>query len=487
MADFGVTPEGFKAKKFSDLMEDSAESLKLSLGLEIDTKPNSVAKVLTSTYNLALSELWAAQQAQQSMFDISKAEGTHLDNLVGYVRMQRLEASASYGNVYLSVKTPELLIPAGSTFTDTSGNDYTSNVDTSSGLSYAVSLVVDVEPTATAGTILSLSIDGLNFSETITNSIPNAVTNLVAAINIQTPTTNFIATDISEGVLAKISIDKQEDAVSTVTSILSGFVLDYVTSIIPVQKTVLDSVPIAAGTITGIPNISNTVSCTNRYDLTVGTGRETDEELRIRHKLLIAVAGKSTVDAITSALYQSEGVRVVQVIENDDMLEDENGIPPKSIHCVVQGGVDIAIAAVIWDNKPAGISTFGDKVVVTSDSQNNTKYIYFSRPELIYIHANIDYTLYAEESNLFPAEGESDIMDIVVAYGENLALGEDIIPQRFETEIMKQIEGLATVTVTFGVTAAPLDATPTLSHQIIPIASAAEAAFVLGRTTIARV
>ena len=111
----------------------------------------------------------------------------------------------------------------------------------------------------------------------------------------------------------------------------------------------------------------------------------------------------------------------------------KGGRPPKSFECVVSGGADADIAEEIWLSKPAGIQTFGNTSHTITDSQGDSQVIYFSRPTPIYIWVQASLSLYSEET--FPTAGIQDVANAILAYGQSLGIGVDVLLQRVQCQI----------------------------------------------------
>jgi hypothetical protein len=201
----------------------------------------------------------------------------------------------------------------------------------------------------------------------------------------------------------------------------------------------------------------------------------------------LSTAGAATVEAIRSDLLVVEGVTTAFVIENDTEVTSAEDIPPKAFLSVIKGGLDQAIGDALWLTKGAGIQTDGNIQVTVIDSQGTNQYVNFSRPLPVYVHANIDYTLYSEQSGDFPTNGVQQIKEQVLAFGEALSVGEDVIPQRIATQLFNTIGGLGVVNVTVGSTVGPNDPTPTLTSAILPVSQISEADFSTLRITVAEV
>ncbi len=183
--------------------------------------------------------------------------------------------------------------------------------------------------------------------------------------------------------------------------------------------------PAAATTIKNIAiSISGLSSVTNPVAATTGTDVESDAELRLRMVDSSSVTGSTTVDAIRSRLLGISTVTSAQVVENATS-NTVDGQPAHSIQCVVYPDQEdtAGLAQVIWDNKPAGIPTYGNQTaVVVTDSQGNDNDVYFSYASPVYVEVKVDISVDAS----FPSGGSDTIQNAVMNYVNNLTPGEDL-------------------------------------------------------------
>lgn len=139
------------------------------------------------------------------------------------------------------------------------------------------------------------------------------------------------------------------------------------------------------------------------------------------------------------------------------------GRPPKSFECVVEGGSDADIAEEIWLSKPAGIATYGNTQHTIVDSQGENQAIFFSRPVPIYIWVNVTLTLYSEET--FPSNGLQLVQQAILAYGDSLGVGVDVLLQRVNCAIFT-VPGVASGVMTLAATNAANDSPNYLTNDI---------------------
>jgi hypothetical protein len=134
------------------------------------------------------------------------------------------------------------------------------------------------------------------------------------------------------------------------------------------------------------------------------------------------------------------------VYENTGDVVNGDGLPPKSIEAVVQGGTDSAIAAALWAAKPAGIETFGTTSQVVTDIQGNNQTVNFSRPEQVelYIAAIVTPNTNPAEGPLYPADGNDQVAAALLAFGNEQEVGVDVFPVRFMAAILS-VQGVNAV------------------------------------------
>lgn len=188
---------------------------------------------------------------------------------------------------------------------------------------------------------------------------------------------------------------------------------------------------------------------TGIYNLLPGAGSrdvESDIDLRLRHSTASRATGSATVKAIRARLLaEVPGVTAVSIYENRTSGVVDSR-PPHSFETVVQGGVDQLVGNNIWENKPAGIETYGNVMVNVKDDNGDLQPTYFSRPVSKYLWVKITVTaLYPEED--LPDNTEQSIKDAVFSYASSLTVGEDVITQRFVGPIYAATTGIGMVTV----------------------------------------
>jgi len=185
----------------------------------------------------------------------------------------------------------------------------------------------------------------------------------------------------------------------------------------------------------------------------LGRDVETDADYRLRREQLLRITGAGTVESIRSAVRAITDPDVLQafVFENPTEVTDSFGRPPKSFECVVVGGEDQEIGETIFSVKPVGIQTFkvpgpNGVTVQVVDSQNIVHDINFSRANDIRYHVELDVTV---DPNTFgggsQSEGEQQVREAIVALGDALEIGEDVIILQFACAAL-EVAGVIDVT-----------------------------------------
>ncbi len=115
----------------------------------------------------------------------------------------------------------------------------------------------------------------------------------------------------------------------------------------------------------------------------VGEEEETDAELRRRFFISRAKAAQNSVDGMIVKLLQLADVRQAVCLENDTDLTNAHDVPAHSLNIIVEGGSDVEIAQVIFENKTAGTGLRGEIQCQIRDNKDMARTIRFDRPARI--------------------------------------------------------------------------------------------------------
>lgn len=164
------------------------------------------------------------------------------------------------------------------------------------------------------------------------------------------------------------------------------------------------------------------VSVSNSMEATVGSVAETDSELRARRALSVALPSQSILDGLRGAIESINDVKRSSVLENDSSEADENGLPPKSICAVVEGGDDTEIAETIYRKKSPGCYTYGTTEMKITDADGNDNTIRFMRPT--YCDITVQVTI--KKGVGYAASIPDMIRSSIVDFFDQLTIGDEL-------------------------------------------------------------
>jgi uncharacterized phage protein gp47/JayE len=168
---------------------------------------------------------------------------------------------------------------------------------------------------------------------------------------------------------------------------------------------------------------------TNILDAVIGAEDESSADLRTRREVELGAQGSSTVESIRGKLSRVKGIGEVVVFENTTDYTDAAGRPPHSDHVVCKQGLAIAanIAQAIFDAAGGGIETYGTQSLVVTDSHGNNHTMRWDYADVVSIYIQINVSAIETE---FPADGADRIVNAMIAYGDTLPIGRDVIAEK---------------------------------------------------------
>jgi len=151
-----------------------------------------------------------------------------------------------------------------------------------------------------------------------------------------------------------------------------------------------NSITIPISIVGAVTEINNPSSPTQQ-----GQDEETDSALRVRRRKSTAIVPVGYLDSIEAALATVNQVTFAKVYENTGSAPDGNGIPAHGIWCVIEGGSDADIGAMLYAKKiPGGPMKGSTSVTVTRADGIRTANILFDRPTPtpLYVQFNLSFT-----------------------------------------------------------------------------------------------
>lgn len=140
----GLDATGLTIKRLEDLRADMGSRLKVELGSEARTEPDSTLGHLIGVVAISMSELWQLAQSLYESFDPDSAVGEALDNVVGITGITREPATKASGTLTLS-GTDTTVVPAGSLVGSTLNDEVSLVTQETVTIGATVSGEVDVE------------------------------------------------------------------------------------------------------------------------------------------------------------------------------------------------------------------------------------------------------------------------------------------------------------------------------------------------------
>ena len=437
----GLTANGLEIKRFPEVLADTEAAERANIDPNINTRDDELLGQLNNIFSAGVAEVWEACAAVYDAFNIAKAEGKNLDDLAALRGVSRITASKTSGTQEFS-GTDGTIIPTGSVITNPiTGDRFLTDVAVTLTSSSCYNVTYSVRSLLN-NTQYDLEVNDSVYSYTSDASATNLeiLNGLKAQIDADTAAT-FTATVVNETLVLQTT-----DTVLNASSI-TYLGVDTVTVRSTISADVVGDVVAPAGAVTSIiTNVVGWNSTSNPNQLVVGRLEETDEELRVRIPQVTSSGSTGTIPSIEGALLANvDGITTVSVIENTTAVTDGDGRPPHSYETIVVGGDNNDVAQEIWRTKPAGISLFGNTNVIINDSNGNLRSIDFTRPVAINLACRVQYTKYSEEQ--FPSDGDTTILNTVLADINALGIDEDVIPSRLFGPIYSSVSGIDSLTV----------------------------------------
>ena len=211
-----------------------------------------------------------------------------------------------------------------------------------------------------------------------------------------------------------------------------------------------------AGTINEIvDSVVGWESVQNASDANIGSTIEVDSLLRTRREQSLSAGGTSTDPALKHALENLDDITAAVVISNRTDETDSNGILPHSYRAVVwpSTGINTArLAETIWDHQPMGITSTGNEsATLTYGSENLQTTIRWAYASQVAIYWDVGVT----KTSSYPSNGDDLVRAAVLAYGNALSVGGDVLPIGAIDSIYDSVPGISHLVVTLKAGSAP--------------------------------
>lgn len=154
-------------------------------------------------------------------------------------------------------------------------------------------------------------------------------------------------------------------------------------------QTIPNTITTPDNVVAGVTNINNPSGANS-----IGVNGETDIQAKIRRRGSTLISAIGPIDALEARLNNLDLVTSARVYENDTDVTDANGIPPKGIWCIVEGGSDADIGNTIYAKRTEGTPTKGTETYVITRPAGDPYTAKFDRPipQDLWIRFSIDLT-----------------------------------------------------------------------------------------------
>lgn len=202
---------------------------------------------------------------------------------------------------------------------------------------------------------------------------------------------------------------------------------------------------------------------------------ESDVASRRRRRQTLALQANGNPEAITSRLYDVDGVRSLSFRENYtkvDIIIEGVTLVAKSVYACVDGGADLDIATALLASKSGGCDWNGEELVQLIEPSSGQSYsVRFSRPEELTFFARFTIRSTTLDANTIIPAAVAAYGDGELVTGVGLGVGDDLAP--FElgaavNEVEPQIFVKKVETSRDGITWTS-DVTPILISQVARI------------------
>lgn len=440
---FGITAQGFKAKRLADIQLETDAAWRGKFGAGFDLDSRTPEGQIRDTLDEREASIWELAEAVSRAYVPVFAEDAQLDNVLALTGLTRKLATFSKVDSGRARGVFGTVVPAGTIVSVE--NDEAALFTTDDPATISITAVNEVQKLSFSVTPVSgnfkIVFDGEITAVIAWNASAAAVqAALEALVNIG-PGNALVTGAITSATGLTITFQAAmgglpQPQVSTTENNLLALSVITPTTLTQGEKAKSPFVNLTA-TVTGpvaAPTGSLIVIETpvvglqefiNEEDAILGRNIENDQDAKLRREQELTKAGSCTVEAIKADMLDINDVTAAVVFQNNLSITDFEGRPPKSIDVVVQGGLNAEIGQALFLTIAAGVTqTVGDILINVIDSQGFTQPIRFSRPQEVAIWIEVDVT---KDPALFPIDGAAQIKAKILTWGLKRTIGQDVI------------------------------------------------------------
>lgn len=429
--EYGVTEKGFVLKRLDDCISELRSSVKEYTGIDLETDNNSLLN-LAFVYPIANVEAALHEENQDVYYSFNPASavGVSLDNACQSANVTRAEARKTSYMVHCNC-TDGSSVVAGTTIAADTNPRY--------DIVCAANMKVERNSFAEAYVRIIVAEEGQEYIVTIgSNKYKYTSTSADKSEILQgikeAITDADYEMEIDEDILA---IRNREASNTAALELSNNLTTDSITGLVKFLSTDYNSTVFPAGTITKI--VSNLSTGLNWVENRLAgiAGRDEAEDWELRQDFIEQkyVNSKSLTNSTKSYLLKNVvGVTKVVGLQNDEDVEDENGLSPHSVMFVVEGGDEEEIALGIFTTKTGGINTNGSIVKTVYGDNNEPITIRFNRPAYVYTWIRITIT-----GIKVSPDYETAIKKLIISKTDEMEMGDKLVLQSLTTDVFSEV------------------------------------------------
>jgi hypothetical protein len=478
---YGLNSGGFVRMRLPEIKRMIFDAYFQRTGEAMDESPNSFTGQNVAIFAERAAELWElAEQVYLGAFPATAPGGVPLQQAVSYSGVLQLQPTRSRAVAYF-VGDPGTSILAGTAVRGTliAENENVAPIfRTENQVDISKASVVSAElvfpQTILAGDTYSVSINSQSYSTVAatgqtSGQIAQTIKQLIGSAAVTTD--NVINISSSN----PFSIDWSSNIKANSITTPGYLIADAAGPVVAVGNTLTQ----IQTPVTGWKSVYNP------FDAVPGKFLEDSEDLRTRYKRGVYRLGAGTLPSIYANLTQDiPGITNAKVFENNTATTDAEGRPPHTVEAVVEGGDTQLIFDRLHQLKPSGITAFGNTsgFVVGDDGYKHPLFI--SRPEERWVWLRLQLTTTNEE--IIPGDLSGRATAAIVAAGNALEFGQDVLLQRVASAAFGATTGLSRVKLTAAISApfAPVPATTSFKEDDIVIGARQKAKFDVSRVSV---
>ena len=442
---YGVTDKGFVLKRFDTILSEVQSEVSDALGFDVSQNPQSMLNsALLVPFCDKIAALWEELQNSYYAKYPATAEGVNLDNACQYGNIFRAGNKPSEYIIHVTA-TDGTAIPKGSLISSATNPVVQLKCVQDTTVERAACNAIAVKTVGAISGTYSFVLNGDTYSVTVgedgveptSESVLTKLGNRISASGY----TCAMGEDnafllVEDTVLSRHNVVQLSSNLTTeyVVSCVHYYTVDYGDIQLP-----NDSIIVITSNITGL------ISVTNKLAPTPGRLQQDDVSFRQDYISKSYTNSSTQTQSVESyILDEVPGVVAVRCYENVSM-EIVDGMPPKSISVICDGGDNEAIARAILDKKAGGIETAGDVSVNVLGEYGDQIIVKFSRPEPVLVWVQVELT---EGSRSVDPDYEDIVKGIILA--SDLTIGDSFMSQSYIDDIYAALPGIMYCKISVG-------------------------------------